>query len=61
MPLDGDPAENREAVWTFALRHRGGRWVIATYSQGWASHASANKLPAHQKPWLKQWRSGRVR
>jgi hypothetical protein len=60
MPLEGDPAENREAVWTFALRHRHGRWVIATYSQGWASHGSANTLPARQKPWLKQWRSGRV-
>ena len=60
MPLDGDPAQNREAVWTFALRHRHGRWVVATYSQGWASHASGDKLPARQKPWLKQWRSGPV-
>lgn len=60
MPLEGDPAENRETVWTFALRHRGGEWIIDTHEQGWPGFGSAPNLPVRQKPWLKQWRSGAV-
>ncbi|HEX8913446.1 MAG TPA: hypothetical protein VF796_13880 [Humisphaera sp.] len=45
-PSDGEPAEDRESVWTIALRHRGGGWVIDTYSQGWPAFGSAEDLPA---------------
>lgn len=58
MASDGDPAENRESVWTFSLRLRGGSWVIYGWSQGWPDHGSAKKLPARQKPWRNRWKSG---
>ena len=61
MLFDGESAENRETVWSFALRHRGGQWIIDTFSQGWPGFGSAPKLEATRKPWLKRWRSGRVR
>lgn len=61
MPSEGDPAGDREAVWTFALRHRVGGWVIDTYSQGWPGFGSAPKRRAAEKPWLKEWQSGTVR
>jgi hypothetical protein len=61
MPIEGDPAENRETVWTFALRKREGIWTIDTYSQGWPGFGSARVLSAKEKPWLKNWRAGVVR
>ena len=60
MALEGVPAENCETVWGFALRQRGGDWVIDAYSQGWPRFGSAAKLSARKKPWLKRWGSGRV-
>ena len=61
MPSEGDPAGNRETVWTFVLRHRGGAWVIDTYSQGWPGFGPANKLPPAEKPCLGRWTAGEVR
>jgi hypothetical protein len=61
MPQEGDPAENRESVWTFALRWRECRWIIDSYVQGWPRFGSAKKLPSRRKPWLKRWQSGLVR
>jgi hypothetical protein len=60
MPDDGDPAENQETVWTFALRKQGDDWTIGTLSQGWPRFGSAKALSDSDKPWLKRWSSGDV-
>ena len=61
MPYEEEGAENRETVWTFALRKRDGIWTIDTYSEGWPGFGSAKKLSTQEKPWLKSWRAGRIR
>lgn len=60
MPSEGDPATNKETVWTFTARKKRGIWVIDSFSQGWPVHRSAPKLPYDQKPWLLAWESGEV-
>jgi len=62
MPLDEDtPAENVESVWELRLQRRNGRWVVVTWSQGWPPYGSAPKKTPREKPWLKRWRSGKVK
>jgi hypothetical protein len=60
MAFGNYATENRETVWTFSLRLRGGVWIIAGYSQGWPGFGSAQELPSERKLWRQNWKSGTI-